>query len=532
MEKVEKVLLSEEYQKFWTKIEKGDNFTLMRMADGEHMLMNGRKIHSQEHWVAPNHITELGKALLSTLDMNFDNVYYGISCPCCDKEAYVWYMSRIKSKNITFSNIFVNCNYKQFIKDFSKLKRNAVVICNDSGKGKKIGSLNILDYFTVSNQCVDFFENHYNNFIHTIIEKYGHIKNTLFVVSAGPLSQLIITDLYKNNSQNTYIDFGSSIDCYIHGKDTRPYNNPHSEYAKRDCWMYNPKQINLDVSVILTVYKRPESLYEQCKAILSQSLKPKEIFLIKDGFRGNECYDIVIKENFLKNFSKVKICQKNCGVWERFRFANECNSKYICIFDDDTIPGRRWLENCFYESINKEGVYGTIGIMFEDASKYPCGGYYRVGWDGPFYKTLQVDFVGHSWFFKKDYLKYMFEDTKELQNLVYAGEDMALSFKCQQHHIHTFVPPHPIGNLELWGSKRDTALKFGQSSIATSANPIVWKKFNVAINMLVDKWKFIYQYNVIYVKKYKVLIYIYRFLYKISELFKKIKRKIKNFYEN
>jgi GT2 family glycosyltransferase len=47
--------------------------------------------------------------------------------------------------------------------------------------------------------------------------------------------------------------------------------------------MYNPKTMDFDVSVILTLYKRPEKLFEQLIAIENQTLKPKEILLFHDA---------------------------------------------------------------------------------------------------------------------------------------------------------------------------------------------------------------------------------------------------------
>jgi hypothetical protein len=33
----------------------------------------------------------------------------------------------------------------------------------------------------------------------------------------------------------------------------------------------------------------------------------------------------------------------NFGVWARFAFALNATTKYVCVFDDDTLPGKKWL---------------------------------------------------------------------------------------------------------------------------------------------------------------------------------------------
>jgi hypothetical protein len=39
--------------------------------------------------------------------------------------------------------------------------------------------------------------------------------------------------MYNHNPNNKYIDVGSSLDEFIHGKLTRPYMNPYSQYANQ-----------------------------------------------------------------------------------------------------------------------------------------------------------------------------------------------------------------------------------------------------------------------------------------------------------
>ena len=460
--------LSEALDNFLKKINNGENFTLLRFGDGERAIMNGTPVTAQEGWSSPSRKTLLGLALERTLNIEAKNVYYGISCPCCDRASYYWYMSRIKNKNITFANLFVNANYRNFLKEFENLRRDAIVIANHRGEGHKIGNLNVIKYYSVGDNCVEFWEHDAQSLLEEIIDEYGTAEGLLYAVSAGPMSEPILERLYRNNPNNCYIDFGSSLDIYIHEKDTRPYTDPNSVYGKRDCWMYAPETTSFDVSVVITAYKKPDAIEEQLRAMEAQTLKPKEILLFQDGINGP--YKITFSQEILKRFTNTYICGENKGVWERFRFAQSASSKYVCVFDDDTIPGEKWLENCHSCMIQHEGIYGTIGIVLEKYEEYPFGGFYRVGWDGPLNKITRVDFVGHAWFFERRYLDYMFDKTEKYQEFKYAGEDMCLSFKCQQHGINTFVPPHPNTDRALWGSDPFLALKYGQAYNAISQN--------------------------------------------------------------
>lgn len=464
-----KIFQNKEFDKIWNKIEKNENFVLLRCADGEHAIMCGRKVTAQEGWQSTDYVSKLGEALLSTLNLDDEKVFYGISCPCCDMGAYLWYRTRIKSKNITFSNFWSNANYKKFEEKFPTLHRDAILIANYRATNRKIGNLNILKHYEVGDDCIGFWETEAKQMIEQIKKDFGHGNDLLYVVAAGPMSEPIIVDLYRNNPKNCYIDFGSALDTFIHNKQTRPYMDTTSDYAKRICWMHNPRVVNFDVSVVLTAYKKPQNLRLQLEAIKNQSVKPREILLFQDGI--DKDYQIIFDKELLDGFDAVKICDKNYGVWERFDFARKnAKSQYVCIFDDDTIPGLRWLENCLTQMQEKEGLYGTIGIVFDEPDKYPYGKYLRIGWDGNLNYTARVDLVGHSWFLKREWLDYLFEDTEKYQNFKIVGEDITLSYKLKQKGINTFVPPHPKDKQEMWGSLNEYATKLGTDSNAISMN--------------------------------------------------------------
>jgi len=49
-------------------------------------------------------------------------------------------------------------------------------------------------------------------------------QNEVFVFSAGPLSNILIPLMWRTNSNNTYIDFGGTLDYSVHGIKTRPFH--------------------------------------------------------------------------------------------------------------------------------------------------------------------------------------------------------------------------------------------------------------------------------------------------------------------
>lgn len=216
-----------------------------------------------------------------------------------------------------------------------------------------------------------------------------------------------------------------------------------------------------EITVVLNGYKRGSHLEKQLNAIKNQTIKPKEIMLWQNK---GEIFD-----DKLTNQTTHASSNKNFGVWARFAYALNSETEYVCVFDDDTIPGSKWLENCL-NTINKhDGLLGTIGVQFQQNNSYlPIK---RIGWANPNEKTERVDIVGHSWFFKRDWLSTFWRELPPLGSSKLVGEDMHFSYTLQKYlKKHTYVPPHPKNDMSMWGSLPETAWSIGQDSSAISMN--------------------------------------------------------------
>lgn len=218
------------------------------------------------------------------------------------------------------------------------------------------------------------------------------------------------------------------------------------------------------ITVVLNGYRRPHNLNEQLVALREQTVKPTEI-LVWYNNPGTDDINYAIGTEV-----PVAYCNYNFGVWSRFYFALNARNPYVCVFDDDTVPGKRWLENCMDTMKTHEGLLGTIGLLYTNPQPPAHSSYYehylRFGWhtSGNNDAPVQVDLVGHSWFFKKEWLPIMF---RELPHPKYTtcGEDMHFSYMLQKYAgIKTYVPPHPANNKELWGSTKGS--EYGADSVS------------------------------------------------------------------
>ena len=220
-----------------------------------------------------------------------------------------------------------------------------------------------------------------------------------------------------------------------------------------------------DVTYVLNTWQRPHVIKQQIDAVSNQSIKPNELMIWQN--KPND-----LKESFYLQdpTASVKISHNNFnyGVWARFAFALNAKSEYICMLDDDTIPGNKWSENCINCIENEQnGLYLTNGITFNDLG---YKSYKNDGLHNPNNETKRVDTGGHAWFFHRELLSAFWRETGPPLNHI-CGEDVHFSYSIQKYlGLNTYVPPHPTDDLEMWGSQLKYAMRYGVDNNAISVN--------------------------------------------------------------
>lgn len=206
------------------------------------------------------------------------------------------------------------------------------------------------------------------------------------------------------------------------------------------------------ISVILTAWERPQLLEEQVERVLDQSVKPCEIVLWSNAPRKRFSLFERKQMTSFKNDKYVKkiICDHNFGIYPRFSLATCLTGEYVCIFDDDTMPGNRWFENCL-QYVDKHSVMlGTIGLRYLSTNnKRVQTEKPRMGWEGMNESLEYVDLVGHSWFFRREWARYFWNEEPVTLDF---GEDIHFCAMLAKKGIRVACPPHPETNRELWGS--------------------------------------------------------------------------------
>lgn len=219
--------------------------------------------------------------------------------------------------------------------------------------------------------------------------------------------------------------------------------------------------MNNDITVILNMYRRPQNMHMQISSVRQQTISPHEVWIWKNQHEDN-------KEVDLSKFDADKIFNNNFN-WKfygRFAGAMLAKTEYVAIFDDDTIPGNKWFENCINTIKEFNGILGSAGVIL-NSSRY--ANHERCGWPIQNQSTTRVDLVGHAWFFRRDWLKYLWMEKPATWD---NGEDIHFSYLAQKYgNIQTYCPPHPSNEKMLHGSL--LGMKLGTDSVATSNNIVV-----------------------------------------------------------
>jgi hypothetical protein len=210
------------------------------------------------------------------------------------------------------------------------------------------------------------------------------------------------------------------------------------------------------ITAILTAYNRPETLLMQIKCLKEQTNPPEEIWI---------WYNMGTKPKLVITDPTIKVinCSHNFKFHGRFALGLLAKTKYIAIFDDDCLPQKKWFSNCLSTIEKVNGILGASGVKLINNNYSPNQ---KFGWTANNnVEPVRVDLVGHAWFFKKEWLKYMWmEEPQSWDN----GEDIQFSYLCQKYgNINTFVPPHPPTNKEVWGNNTEFAVKWGNDVNAT-----------------------------------------------------------------
>lgn len=230
---------------FNIKLESREPFAISRFNDGELSIINNKPYKASRHHGTREFIfqpdqkhVEFQELLRTAYLYDHPTYYTGIVCPCCASLEEHSTAKKIISRsidNLTWANIFVNSNYKKFIEStiplFSTYKR-IVLVCNKLSTPSGLPFHNNV-YKTVHVPTTAWLS---EDIVSELMEHVATSQSgELYIVAAGPLSNVLVMKCNEINPDNTYIDIGSTLDGYLGLGRTRGYHKSNNKFKSRVC---------------------------------------------------------------------------------------------------------------------------------------------------------------------------------------------------------------------------------------------------------------------------------------------------------
>lgn len=235
------------------------------------------------------------------------------------------------------------------------------------------------------------------------------------------------------------------------------------------------------VTIVLNGYKRQYTLAKQIQSIKEQSYPIEKILYFNLKSREKQFtpdYDLLEREGV--EFADTS---HDYGVWGRFTFALNAKTDFVCIMDDDIIPGGKYIENCVLSYEKKPGIYGAMGSVFKFKEKRME----NYGWQGINNTDVtQVNYVYQTWFMPREALHAFWSEMRpeDLTQNRGCGEDINLTLMAKKVlGLKTYVVPHPAENPEYWGNTIGD--QYGKDEFAIHLDPVMqnamWRFIRFAI---------------------------------------------------
>ena len=245
-----------------------ENFAFTRFSDGELFVLQDKKVVlAEDHYICgdvrgvnkytkeelkefiPERDKFYREKLIECFKHNQQNYFKGI-CTATDSHVgqknFEWQLDLLEGnqENLTFANLLINANYRRFVKEIIPILVNKKIIFVVN----ELANISLLPFeveksFIIGENCMI---NDYD--IAEKIKNYiadNNIKNHVILCSAATLSNYIIYECYKDNSNNTFLDIGSCLNPlidlegwkYTRGYLTHYWMNSGSPYGtQEDVW--------------------------------------------------------------------------------------------------------------------------------------------------------------------------------------------------------------------------------------------------------------------------------------------------------
>lgn len=187
----------------------------------------------------------------------------------------------------------------------------------------------------------------------------------------------------------------------------------------------------MSLSIILNVYKR-QNLLQQLELLENQTIQDFNIII-------NRNWEQKLPDSVKK---KYKVYYNTNKLWVRQRFltALNCWTEYILVIDDDMLPQKNFIKNCWDTNKKVDWVIGSVWHIYH--TKTNRRPHTQVWWTYPNKEITQVDIVWHTWFFKRERLEKFRDMNPPAEQRPYNWEDIWFWYVMQRLDKGCYVMSH------------------------------------------------------------------------------------------
>ena len=233
---------------FLERLDDGEPFAISRWGDGEYRLIQKTPLMRTESQVVHykawsynpynEYDIEAGQRIVDSLSYEAEGLYWGITCPSCSHchiggdTHYEMYKNK---DNLTYANLFVNGNHEEVQRTLPQiLKDRKVMFIGNRDANVEQLSFPISKHFKVGNNAwlhdysiIDDLKDYISNFAG---------EKLVFLFACGPLSNYLITEIWKETQDHFLIDIGSAFDVDLYNRPTRGFHSGKGGYGKFCEW--------------------------------------------------------------------------------------------------------------------------------------------------------------------------------------------------------------------------------------------------------------------------------------------------------
>jgi len=226
-----------EFDKFLNKIKNKENFAFSRFSDGELFIMQnktvvlapsyfvtgdrvGNNVYTKEEQKEfhPERDQFYRQKLIESFQFKKENYFKGI-CTKTDvgEETFKWQLNLHGGNDhnhLTFANLLINSNYPRYVEEVVPLfsEREVIYVANEMANLDGL-PFKVKKHFPIGSNCMIS-----NYGVVEEVKEYissNNLTDHLILCSAASLSNYIIRECFEENSNNTLLDIGSSLNPYL-----------------------------------------------------------------------------------------------------------------------------------------------------------------------------------------------------------------------------------------------------------------------------------------------------------------------------